>query len=277
MVHDDSAISNKARQCHSYDYPGWPIRCVAISPNERYVAIGSFDCRMFELLKEHGISPRPAPKKDVPGAKETEAAIVILDSLTGEAIRSLIVTNGWGKNQDLVFSPDGNRLAYVDDGVNAYGDFSYTPAITVFDFETGKALRTMHGPRSLKGPLLFSPDGHIIVATSQGKNFGEWTFIAFNADSGEEADAFPRTELLGWPVCFHPSEGILVSAAKAGELRFWDIKTGQKLAALSEATDVSTAAFSPDGAWLAVGANSGKLGLWRMDRVLTTGIEKTAP
>ena len=71
------------------------------------------------------------------------------------------------------------------------------------------------------------------------------------------------------PLVFSPDGTILVNGHNSGTIQLWDVKTGDKIAALDEHTQkVETLKFSPDEATLISTAQDGTILLWDWDEIL---------
>ena len=67
-----------------------------------------------------------------------------------------------------------------------------------------------------------------------------------------------------------PDGAVLVNALNIGTIQFWDVTTGDKIAALDGYTQgINMLAFSPDGTTLVNAATDGTILLWDWDEVLT--------
>ena len=73
-------------------------------------------------------------------------------------------------------------------------------------------------------------------------------------------------------VVFSPDGRRLASVDEEGEIRLWDVGTGQTFAILAIGTQGSPAlAFSPDGTLLAIGTEAGTVQLWDVATERTSG------
>ena len=175
----------------------------------------------------------------------------------------------------IAFSPDGTKLvSAAADGTIGFGRF---PSSTkpdnltlLMDVSTGDELATLQRGSS---KLIFSPDDRTkTVATTTGVG----AIRLWNTETGDELvipihDDLPLGFHHNMPmilaVAFSPDGRWLVSGTTEGDIRMWDVATGEPLAVFAEPTEeknlrhISAVAFSPDRALLAVGT-AGQLHLW---------------
>ncbi|MDE0682738.1 MAG: sigma-70 family RNA polymerase sigma factor, partial [Candidatus Poribacteria bacterium] len=180
----------------------------------------------------------------------------------------------------VAFSPDGTKLvSAAADGTIVFGGFpigfsSTKPdnLIRLTDVSTGDELATLQRGSS---ELIFSPDDRTktVAITSSG------AIRLWNTETGDELVIPIHDDLpLGFhhnvptvlAVAFSPDGRWLVSGTTEGEIRMWDVATGEPLAVFSELTEpmerehlrhISALAFSSDRALLAAGTPT-QLHLW---------------
>ena len=170
----------------------------------------------------------------------------------------------------LAFSPDSKRLV----SGTSKGD------IQMWDVATGAALIAFAKSKALRArALAFSPDGTLLAAGTRS-HIHLWEVDTANEllpiSIGHRRDR-PSTnsaELLERLV-FSPDGEVLVSGFyPTGTIQLWDVKTGEKIAALDGHTKgVNTLAFSPDGTMLVSAATDGTMLLWDWNEVLTGALK----
>ena len=181
----------------------------------------------------------------------------------------------------VAFSPDGTKLvSAAADGTIVFGGFpiggfsSKKPdnLTRLTDVSTGAELATWQ--KHARKPI-FSPDDRTkTVATILGGTIRLW-----NTETGDELvipilDDLPLGRHHNLPtilaVAFSPDGRWLVSGTTEGEIRMWDVATGEALTVFSELTEpmeqehlrhISAVAFSLDRALLAAGTPT-QLHLW---------------
>ena len=184
----------------------------------------------------------------------------------------------------VAFSPDGTKLvSAAADGTIVFGGFPIGFSSTkpdnltrLTDVSTGDELATL---QKHARELTFSPDDRTkTVATISGDTIRLW-----NTETGDELviGLHLYSDLpLGFhhnlptilALAFSPDGRWLVSGTTEGEIRMWDVATGEALTVFSELTEpmeqehlrhISALAFSPDRALLAAGTPS-QLHLWHV-------------
>jgi WD40 repeat protein len=153
-------------------------------------------------------------------------------------------------NKGVAFSPDGARLASTD-GLTA---------VLVWDLRTGQKPLTLQEIGNDFHDVAFSPDGRLAGAGSYGM------VQVWDTQADPEARSLGRHQGDIYAVAFSPDGRRLAAAGSSsiakgrgrggrdykGELKVWDVRTGQELPAPPADTRViHDLAFSPDGTRLA--------------------------
>ncbi|MGA9532796.1 MAG: hypothetical protein WBR18_08790, partial [Anaerolineales bacterium] len=97
--------------------------------------------------------------------------------------------------------------------------------------------------------LAFSPDG-AVLAVALGDEDG--VIRLFDTKSYEPIGELRGHLSIVWDVTFSPDGLLLASASKDGTARIWDWRNGSLVESLALPGEVTSVAFSPDGATLAV-------------------------
>ncbi len=237
------------------------VYAVSFSPDGKWLASAGFDRTVRFWNPETGVEAAPAIRLD-----EAVAAI----AFSGDGARLASVTQGavhlWelgGRRPfervlqhgepsvqqhvaDIGFSRDGRTVATA----------SVNPSIRTWDAATGAAGITIEkiGPPSR---VVFSADGLRLVTFESTRQVRTWSA----ADGSEVAVLWKPTEGGEWARAIS-ADGSRI-AASATQLRVHDVAAGAPSPAeFKSAMAVRTAAFSPDGAWLAGGGEEGLLHLW---------------
>ena len=183
----------------------------------------------------------------------------------------------------VAFSPDGTKLvSAAADGTVVFAGFpagfSATKPdnlIRLTDVSTGDELATLQRAATLQrgsSELTFSPDDRTkTVATVNTLDIRLW-----NTETGDELVIPVNDDLkpgfrgnlpVVWALAFSPDGRWFVSGTTEGEIRMWDVATGEALTVFAEPTEqenlghISALAFSPDRALLAA-CSKRQLHLW---------------
>jgi WD40 repeat protein len=175
------------------------------------------------------------------GAQESPGEVKVWDVDTGREI--LTCQGHLGPVLRVDFSPDGRLLASA----------SFDRTIGLWDAQTGKEVHTLNGHKDTVTSVCFSPDGKLLASTSLDKSVTVW----------DVATGLARLTLQGHPtsvnsVSFSPDGKRLASAsgqfaphASLGEVKIWDVDTGQEIITLETRAVTTSVSFSPGGKRLA--------------------------
>jgi WD40 repeat protein len=214
----------------------------------------------------------------------TEGYILLWNVETGQQLKTIVV-DIWV--EDIVFSPDGKKLAVAGDNL-----------IKLVDVNSGAEIRTIGEIGSNPIWLAFSPDGQKLAGATSDGSFFSWDInngsllsameYVFNSRFGSYV-GYPQIPLAispNWefiassylqPVLeirnmdgrklltlpfddhsqisdlfFTPNGNVLVSAHYDGRIRFWNIATGLELPSTIKATNpISQIIVSSDGRLIA--------------------------
>jgi WD40 repeat protein len=221
--------------------------------------------------------------------------VKVWDAATGKEL--LTLTDHAGGVKSVVFSPDGQRIAAIDEGVPQSmfsnkprdpGGYVHPPGIKVWDASSGELKLTIVGhwvgsPQMFFSSFIlpvklvvFSPDGRHIVSAA-GTNQPDVRVVGeikvWDAATGREILSLkkhngPRGHIYG--VALSPDDQRIVAACggrfleeKFGEVKVWDAFTGQeKLSLRADTVAVLGVAFSPDGQRIVGGCQDGTIKVW---------------
>ena len=206
---------------------------------------------------------------------------------TGELLKDL---TGHVENVNTVaFSPDGNTIASGSGtfvGGDDSGGVSVGEEIRLWNTHTGELIKTLIGHTSVVNSVVFSPDGNTIASGSghwrgfEGVESAGEEVRLWNAHTGELIKTLTGHEDVVSSVVFSPDSNLIVSGdwyywdghlsswTWSGEIRVWDVHTGEYLKTLVGHTGgVSSLSFSPDGKTLASGRTDGTILLWDFSNI----------
>ncbi|MCG9132011.1 PQQ-binding-like beta-propeller repeat protein [Candidatus Poribacteria bacterium] len=150
---------------------------------------------------------------------------------------------GWINS--ISFSPDGQTLASAAED----------NTIRLWSVQTKELLHTITEHTDKVHSVALSPDGQTLASASEDETVRLW-----NAKTGELLHTHRHT--LAYSVSFSPN-GQLLAGGAYGNIKLWDVRTGDKLYDLrgQNGWDVAVA-FSPDSKTIASGGSNGSLRLW---------------
>jgi dipeptidyl aminopeptidase/acylaminoacyl peptidase/mono/diheme cytochrome c family protein len=189
-----------------------------------------------------------------------------ISGLKGEAIvfdvksGSIIKTIGEGTHRDILFdaefSPDGTLLATA----------GYDRDIHLWDFASGKHLRSMTSHNGAVYDLAFSPDGTVIASAS-----GDGTCKIWQVATGERFDTLNQPEAEQFRVAFTPDSRHIIAAGGDNRIRLWSFvsKSAPMLNPLLQTRfghedAIVDLVISPDGKQLATTSADRSLKLWSL-------------
>ena len=245
------------------------VNSVAFSPNGRLLASGAYDDTVklwdaetgqeLRTLTGHTSSVESvafSPKGRLLASGSNDETIKLWDVETGEELRTLA---GHTKGvTSVAFSPDGEILA----------SGSLDNTIKLWDTATGEELRILNDYTRWGHCVAFSQDGELIAAGCD-----DGTVRLRYVDTGEELHVLIGHTDWVRSVAFSPN-GRLLASCSGGDLlfsgsysepiiRLWDVEAGKELRRLTGHTScINSMAFSPDGRFLASGADDKTIKLW---------------
>jgi mono/diheme cytochrome c family protein len=195
------------------------------------------------------------------GISGLKGEAIVFDTKSGAVIKTI----GEGTHRDILFdaefSPDGSLLATA----------GYDRNIHLWDFATGKLLRSMTSHNGAVYDLAFSPDGTVLASAS-----GDGTCKIWLVATGERLDTLNQPEAEQYRVAFTPEGKHIVAAGADNRIRLWRFvsKTAPKLNPLLQTKfghedDIVDLAVSPDGKQLVTTSSDRSLKLWSLPALET--------
>ncbi|MDE0088840.1 MAG: WD40 repeat domain-containing protein [Candidatus Poribacteria bacterium] len=161
-------------------------------------------------------------------------------------------------NDELMFSPDGKKLAFTGRLGN----------LQIWDISTQRDITPPNIKRT--STLAFSPDSSVLATVSN-----EGIYLWKLDIELEEAPILIAGNLGGFKneLVFSLDGAILVGSGMhmlGNPIKLWDVETGNSLGILSGHTEpIETLVFSHDGKILASGSNDGTVLLWDWEKIVT--------
>lgn len=275
------------------------VKSVAISPDGRILASGSFDktIKLWSLstgelrntLTEHThrvTCVAISPDGETLASGSYDKTIKLWSLSTGELLHTL--TGRPDRVRYLAFSPNGQSLI-------SSGDWE----IKLWAVRTGKLLRIVAGNSNTARTIAFSPDGHSCAVGSLDGTLELWnphngkllrtlssqlsgiTSLAFSPDgetlangsstaiqlwsvtTGKPLRSFP-TQLQGTASITFSRDGQTVACASGKLIELWNWQSGKRLCTLSgHFRAVESVAFSPSGQILVSGGSDQTIKIWQ--------------
>lgn len=165
---------------------------------------------------------------------------------------------------------DGRQLHYLHAHTIWAGQIAFTrdqkQVISVgqdlvakcWDLQTGECLQTLPSSKNNLLPRLsLSPTGQTLALFADAQTLNLWAI-----PEGEIRLCIQDQELFN-AVVYHPDGNILATGSLQGNLKLWDVETGQCLQIIpAHQQPIWAIAFSPDGRWLASGGQDQTVKLW---------------
>ena len=155
------------------------------------------------------------------------------------------------------------RFLTVSPGIKKLAGHSLHGEIGIWDATTLERLSTVPTePGRLYWPLVFSPDGKILVSSGGESRSSKITF--WQTDPGAPLFTLKGHTSAVSQYTFSPDSKIFASGSEDGAVVLWDIKTGNQLATFTgHIKRISALAFSTDSKTLASGSGN-EIRLWNV-------------
>ncbi|KZO92972.1 hypothetical protein CALVIDRAFT_285545 [Calocera viscosa TUFC12733] len=240
------------------------IRCIAVSPDGRWIASGSEDqtIRIWDIETGAAIGEPLVGHEDwVMTVAFSPDGMRVASGSGDKTIRMWDVETGTAIGEPLAghddrvlsvaFSPDGKRIA----------SGSADEAIRMWDAETLAAIgEPLEGHNDCVNSVAFSPDGKRIASGSLDKTIRMWD-VETGAAIGEPLEG--HNDYVN-SVAFSPDGKRIASGSLDKTIRTWDVETGTAIGEPLAGHDdrVLSVAFSPDGKRIVSGSNDTTIRLW---------------
>ena len=204
---------------------------------------------------------------------------------------------GEGGMPDVVFSPDGARLASLgelgevkiwdtntgrellalsDEALGYGSSLAFSPdgrwlaasgvtVVVIWDADsgekrmtlTGESIGTSVGYNLGVGQISFSPDGRRLALANMD-GFAK----VFDLASQNEVLALPPIDLPAKAIAYSPDGRRLATAGDEGIVTLWDASDGTKMQSMTLSGIIHAVAFSPDSAQVAAASEDGRAKIW---------------
>jgi WD40 repeat protein/serine/threonine protein kinase len=180
---------------------------------------------------------------DADYSERSHGEVKLWDAETGRLRRTLCGHTGY--IQGIAFSPhmdSHSRLASAGlDGT-----------VTIWDLAAGRETLTLRRHKLAIRAVAFSPDGRQLASASRDHTVRIWDATPLDEKPGDEPLTLPVNSEGGvLDVAFHPDSKRLATAAD--DVKLWDRPTGKKLFTFPDSAGCWCLAFSPNGQRLAGG------------------------
>lgn len=228
---------------------GSPLE-VAFSPNGKTVAFGGVG--KFRAWNTETGSVLNTPLSDKVQLNQN-GALVFSPDVNIEKLLSQVP-----KISALAFSPDGRKIVIG----------TRRGKVQIWDVEIGVALSSFTQEDSKEEfitALSFSSNGDLLAVGSNKR---------IRVMGSNKLTRFKEVHQGVYKLVFAPASTVLVAGLINGEIKLWDVATGDKLNTLDGHADpVTTLVFSPDGKTLVSTGRDGTILVWDWEEVLRDSSE----
>ncbi len=154
--------------------------------------------------------------------------------------------------------------AVVDPEKKVLATAGYDQKIILWDFTTGKPLRTLDGHNGAIFDLAFSPDGSVLASAS-----GDETVKLWSVATGQRLDTLGQPLAEQYAVAFSPDGRYIVAGGADNRVRVWRFVSKKKqqinplrYARFGHEGAIVRLAFSADGSMLATASEDRAIKLW---------------
>jgi WD40 repeat protein len=159
------------------------------------------------------------------------------------------------------FSPNEKEIAI------AFIDNSNLRKIEIFNFKSGKKIKTFDLPHDLPSLLVYSPNGYQLVA-----RFSDATINVFDIESGKSIISLSGVKHYN-PISFCQNGRQLVTGYDDNQndyhsnkyLKLWDIESGNCIKTINTAGVATSICCSPDTKHIATGSDDGVIKIWDIE------------
>jgi WD40 repeat protein/transcriptional regulator with XRE-family HTH domain len=240
------------------------IASMALSPDGRYLAVGSFsgqirvwrlaDRRVLLTWQGHSrmvwaLAFSPDSTMLASGGYDCRVMLWDMQSGNGTAERCLGALAGherWVRS--LAFSADGAVLASAGDD----------ETVRLWDIRARTCLRILRGHSGIIWSIAFSPDSTLLVSGALDETVRIW-----DVHRGACLNVLRGHTGMVMALAFRPSGEVFVSGDENGHLKLWETASRRCLSSFQlRTTKAASLAFNSEGTLLAVGSQDGAVEVW---------------
>ena len=220
------------------------VETLGLSPDGKYLAVGTWiGLWWYELATmkpvdlwetERGMisALEFSPNGALLATGNWDGGVKVWDVQNHRCLAKMQRTGLFDRASELVFSPDGQRLASSGGKYDAIYIWHPETGEQIAKFTVDEELQPRHRPTRI--PLAFSPDGKFLIGATPENTF------EFTTDQESQ-----------WLVAFSPKGDFLVCASSKGGLYVWDGAEKQTQIPVNPG-HITSLSISPDGKHIAI-------------------------
>ena len=242
------------------------IASMALSPDGRYLAVGSFsgqirvwcvaDRRVLSAWQGHSrmawaLAFSPDNTTLASGGYDGKVMLWDVQGEDGSGGRCLGTLSGherWVRS--LAFSSHGALLASAGDD----------ETIRLWDIRERRCLRILRGHNGIVWSIAFSPDSALLISGALDETMRVW-----DVHNGMCLNILCEHTGIVMALAFHPSGDVFASGDENGHLKLWDTASRHCLTSFQLRTSrAASVSFNREGTRFAVGSQDGAVEVWHL-------------